>query len=65
MEKTLQKFFPPDKTEFIWEKYLKQINDCFSGATVEEIVANLERDNTDWSASTLKVQIYILRVIFV
>lgn len=37
-----------------WQKNLKQINECFSVATVEDILANLEKDGSEWAQGTLK-----------
>lgn len=50
----LRKFHVNDNTEFVLAKNIEQINKCFNGTTVEQIVANLENDGSDWAHSTLK-----------
>lgn len=50
----LSKFNVKDNSDFVLAKNMKQINECFSGATVEAIVANLEKDGSEWAQSTLK-----------
>lgn len=50
----LNKFNVKDNSDFALAPYLKQINECFSGPTVESILANLEKDGSDWAQSTLK-----------
>lgn len=51
---TLDKFNVRDSSDFVLAKNLKQINECFSGPTVESILAALEKDGSDWANSTLK-----------
>lgn len=51
----LSKFCPKDKAEFVLSKHLEEINSCFGAASVEEILQRLEKANTDWSKSTLKL----------
>ncbi|EDS36835.1 3-hydroxyisobutyryl-coenzyme A hydrolase [Culex quinquefasciatus] len=51
---TLDKFNVQDSSEFVLAKNLKQINACFSGPTVESILAALEADGSEWAQSTLK-----------
>lgn len=47
---------PKPKSEFVLSKHLDQINKAFSGSTMEEILSNLEKDNSDWAQKTIKVQ---------
>ncbi|XP_059621093.1 3-hydroxyisobutyryl-CoA hydrolase, mitochondrial isoform X2 [Phlebotomus argentipes] len=54
VSQTLAKFCPKDSTEFVLEKYMSQINECFSGATVEEILQRLRKDNSEWAQGILK-----------
>ncbi|XP_055677929.1 3-hydroxyisobutyryl-CoA hydrolase, mitochondrial isoform X2 [Lutzomyia longipalpis] len=51
---TLAKFCPKDTSEFILNKHLAQIDECFSGATVEEILERLRKDNSEWAQKTLQ-----------
>lgn len=51
---TLDKFNVRDSSDFVLAKNLKQINECFSGPTVESILTALEKDGSDWANSTLK-----------
>lgn len=57
IEKTLYKYSSlfKDTTEFVLKPNLEQINKCFSGKTVEEIVKNLNTDGSAWAQSTLKL----------
>ncbi|XP_065076165.1 3-hydroxyisobutyryl-CoA hydrolase, mitochondrial [Ochlerotatus camptorhynchus] len=49
----LSKFNVKDNAEFVLAKNIKQINECFSATTIEQIIANLEKDGSDWAHSTL------------
>lgn len=51
----LDNFCPKDSTEFSLQKHMTAINRCFSAETVEEIVLQLKKDNSDWANETLKV----------
>lgn len=56
VEATLSKFCPVDTTaKFSLEPHLEKINKYFSASSVEGIIDNLEKDNTDWSRKQLKV----------
>lgn len=66
VEGILSKYCPVDPTaKFCLEDKMKQINSCFAAGTVEEIVANLERDNTEWAQTALKVirSVYIIFIL--
>jgi 3-hydroxyisobutyryl-CoA hydrolase len=39
--------------EFSLKPYIGRINSCFGGNSVEEILSNLEKDNSDWSKKQL------------
>lgn len=54
VSEVLNKFNVKDNSEFVLEKHMSQINKCFSGATVEGIIANLETDGSEWAQNTLK-----------
>lgn len=41
--------------EFVLQKEMKQINECFGVSTVEGIFTKLEQDGSDWAQNTLKV----------
>lgn len=41
--------------EFVLQKQLKQINECFGAPTVEGIFAKLEQDGSEWAQNTLKL----------
>lgn len=59
VEAVLSKYCPADnKASFSLEPKLAKINEFFSGDSVEEILANLEADNTDWSQGILKVCLF-------
>lgn len=51
----LNSFCPHDNSEFVLQKYLKQINNCFDAPTIEGILNNLQKDNSDWARDTIKV----------
>lgn len=55
IEKVLLKFCPADNSEFIFAKDMPKINRCFNGNTVEDIIHNLQNDNSEWAQNTLKV----------
>jgi len=50
----LDSFSAPVTTEFVLQKHLKQINECFGAPTVEGIFKNLEKDNSEWAQATIK-----------
>lgn len=54
VESVLNKFHVKSPTEFVLAKSINQINLCFSAATVEGIIANLEKDGSEWAIATLK-----------
>lgn len=61
IKETLQKFCPVDQTDsFSLQPHIKNINDCFSGKTVEEIISNLKQLNSKWSHKALKVFILLI-----
>ncbi|XP_031627285.1 3-hydroxyisobutyryl-CoA hydrolase, mitochondrial-like [Contarinia nasturtii] len=43
------------QTEFILTKHLDQINKCFDASSVEEILDNLEKDNSEWAKQTINM----------
>lgn len=53
-------FCPKPKSEFVLSKHLDQINKSFDASSVEEILSNLEKDNSEWAKQTIKV----IRLIF-
>lgn len=55
IDKTLKKFSVDAGTDFTLAPHLKQINKCFSASTVEDIVKELKKDNSEWAQSTLKL----------
>lgn len=56
IEATLRKFCPYDQTAtFSLEPVMPKINEFFSKNSVEEILDDLEKDNTDWAGRLLKV----------
>lgn len=55
VDNILTKFCPPTEAVLSLDKNRKQINHCFGGNSIEAIVDKLKVDNTEWSASTLKV----------
>lgn len=57
VKNVINDFCPKPKSEFTLSKHLDQINRTFNGSTVEEILNNLEKDNSDWAQQTIKVSI--------
>lgn len=56
VEATLAKYSIKDDSEFVFAKNLQQINHCFGATTVEEIIANLENDGSEWARKTIEVR---------
>lgn len=48
-------FCPKPKSELSLTKHLDQIYESFDGSSVEEILQNLEKDNSDFAKQTIKV----------
>lgn len=53
----------PD-SEFTLAKHLDQINECFDASSVEEILTNLEKEDSDWAKQTIKV-FHILPIFYI
>lgn len=53
----LQKFHSKPEKPFSLEPFLDQINKSFNASSVEEIISNLEKDDSDWAKKTLKVSV--------
>lgn len=52
----LDKLCPSDNSsEFSLTKHLDQINKCFAAPTIEGILANLEKDKSEWAQKTIQV----------
>ncbi|XP_034937617.1 3-hydroxyisobutyryl-CoA hydrolase, mitochondrial [Chelonus insularis] len=51
--KIINKFENPSSREFSLEKHLKQIDHCFSANTVEGIIDNLKKDDSEWAKEVL------------
>lgn len=52
----LNQLCPVDKlAKFSWQPHMQQINECFSGDSVEEIFVRLEQDNSTWAQQSLEV----------
>lgn len=46
---------PKPQTEFVLAKHLDQINKSFAAPSMEGILNNLEKDNSEWAKQTIKV----------
>lgn len=55
VENVLNKFCPRVDSEFCLAKHRTQIDKCFNATTIENILKNLEADNSDWAQQTIKV----------
>lgn len=55
VESVINDFCPKTKSEFSLSKNLDQINECFNAKSVEEIIDNLQKNDSDWAKKTLKV----------
>lgn len=54
IKKTLATFSTPDTNELSLTPFLEKIDKYFSASSVEEIIANLKTDPSDWATKTLK-----------
>ncbi|XP_075144629.1 3-hydroxyisobutyryl-CoA hydrolase isoform X2 [Haematobia irritans] len=50
----LSKFNMPSAKPFVLQPQLDQINNCFSGESVEEIIENLKKDGSEWATKTIQ-----------
>ncbi|KAJ8980764.1 hypothetical protein NQ317_013769 [Molorchus minor] len=55
VEEVLKKFNKVIDTDFSMESLLDQIDYCFSGETIEEVVARLSSDDSEWGKKTLNI----------
>lgn len=55
VENVLNKFCPRVDTEFCLAKHRAQIDKCFNATSIENILKNLESDNSGWAQETIKV----------
>lgn len=58
----LSKFNMPSSKPFVLSSHLEQINKCFAGESVEDIIENLKKDGSEWASKTLQVSGYICNV---
>ncbi|KAG4074273.1 hypothetical protein HA402_008682 [Bradysia odoriphaga] len=52
VDAALAKYCIKDDSEFVLAKNLAEINRCFDASTVEGIIANLEKDGSEWALKT-------------
>lgn len=55
VESIINDFCPKPKMEFSLAKHLDQINKSFDAPTMEDILCNLQKDNSEWAMQTIKV----------
>lgn len=55
---------PKPKSEFTLSKHLDQINKAFNASSMEEILSNLEKDNSEWAKKTIQVSSFNIYSIF-
>lgn len=55
VDKVVQDFCPKPKSEFTFAKHLDKINNIFTATSIEEILNNLEKDNSEWAKQTNKL----------
>lgn len=55
-DNVINSFCPKLNVEFSLAKHIDQINKCFDAETIEEILTNLEKDNSEWAKQTIKVK---------
>lgn len=55
VDNVINDFCPKPNSEFILSKHLDQINDSFDATSIEDILSNLEKDNSEWAQKTIKV----------
>ena len=55
VDDVINEFCSKPNSEFSLSKNLDQINRCFDASSVEEILTNLEKDNSEWAKQTIKV----------
>lgn len=61
----LNKFNNPSTKPFALEPHLDQINKCFTGESVEEIIENLKSDGSEWATKTKEVCSSMYLIIYV
>lgn len=64
IDEVLKKYCPRPDSEFCLKPHLEQINQCFGVQSVEEILQQLERDNSEWAQKTIKVTFFISYIDF-
>lgn len=62
VESVINEMCPKPQSEFILSKHLDQINEAFSGSSVEEILSILEKDNSEWAKKTIKVHAFCFSI---
>ncbi|EEZ97382.1 3-hydroxyisobutyryl-CoA hydrolase, mitochondrial isoform X1 [Tribolium castaneum] len=55
IDSTLSKYSTKDNSEFSLEPMMKQINNCFSAGSVEEIIGRLEKDGSQFALEMVKL----------
>ncbi|XP_055304741.1 3-hydroxyisobutyryl-CoA hydrolase, mitochondrial-like [Sitodiplosis mosellana] len=54
VDDVINEFCPKPNSEFSLSKNIDQIDKCFNASSVEEILDNLEKDNSEWAKQTTK-----------
>lgn len=55
VDQVLDEFCEKPYSEFCLKPHLEQIDECFSAESVEEILARLQKDKSEWAMKTIKV----------
>lgn len=55
VDNVINGFCPKPNSEFVLQKHLDQINKSFDATSMEEILSNLEKDDSEWAKQTIKV----------
>lgn len=60
VDKVVHDYCPKPNSEFTLAKHLDKINNIFTASSIEEILNNLEKDNSEWAKQTNKVFTFLL-----
>lgn len=58
IDQVLAQFCPVVDHEFVLQKHMKQINECFSAPTIEGVLERLQKDDSEWAQQTIKVRLH-------
>lgn len=62
VDAVINDFCPRTQMDYKLAKNLERINECFDAGSVEEILAKLEKDGSEWAERTFKAKLFSKKI---